>query len=150
MIQSMKPKQSGVIYFLEVLTKDARLMTFKLNDPYRQHVSNLQTHLELKTRFNDLFAHKFFRETDIEKHYQGWKWFDIEKEYIRQGCDFEFSNDNNFHVAKDSRFRWRLVRNYNVHGGQKLCNSYPEKLMIPYNVRFFDLQNCIKFRSKNR
>jgi hypothetical protein len=37
----MKPKQSGVIYYLEVLTKDARLMTFKLNDPYRQHVSNL-------------------------------------------------------------------------------------------------------------
>lgn len=136
-------------FFFDVVLKDLRTLQFKVFDPYKTNHKKLTDLLRDCNTFNELYAFKFFKKTDLESKYGGWDIFDIQKEYYRQGLDFEVEEKMEFRDLISRKIRWRLVKNLK-NSYEVLCDSYPEYLMIPSNINPIHLQIAIKFRSRNR
>lgn len=148
-VKRTKDNNNMNYFFFDVILKDLRTLQFKVFDPYKTNHKKLTDLIRDYNTFNDLYAFKFFKKSDLESKYKGWDIFDIQKEYYRQGLDFEVSENMEFKELISRKIRWRLIKNLK-NSYEVLCESYPEYLMIPANINPIHLQIAIKFRSKNR
>lgn len=63
----------------------------------------------------------------------GWKIYDFEKEFKRQGVDLNC--------------KWRVTL---LNENYELCETYPKKLIVPESITDSMLKHGVKYRSKNR
>lgn len=77
-----------------------------------------------------------YQPIKIEQDYNSWDIYNVEKEFERQGLEFD---------KEDST--WRLSK---LNKDYKLCESYPGKVVIPNVISDTILGHTVKYRSKNR
>jgi hypothetical protein len=73
---------------------------------------------------------------NTSKGLNGWMIYNIEKEFQRQGLDFE---------SEKSKF---ILSNINEE--YSICPSYPSKLIIPRYIKKHQIKECSLFRTKGR
>ena len=87
---------------------------------------------------NKFYAFKYGK-LNKEKDYQfeGWKVFDIKKEFARQGIGIDEGGE---------KFLFKWIQNKNG----EISPTYPELLVIPSKINMENLKKCAAFRTKER
>ncbi|CDK24516.1 unnamed protein product [Kuraishia capsulata CBS 1993] len=96
-----------------------------------------------------------YKPVRIEQAYNGWKDYDLETEFKRQGLriqieDMEHGEGDLEQVDEDDSMgstRWRIST---VNQNYRLCKSYPSLLVTPASISDSVLSHAARFRSKNR
>ena len=85
------------------------------------------------TQTNSFYKNAFLRYKEIKKKFEvdGWKIYNFDKEFKRQGIDFK----NTYRILNNDKFDF--------------CSSYPKKIIVP-NMEDEDIKKCAIFRTKKR
>ena len=130
-------KKASKNIFIEISTKDMRNYKFSFLPEFPHNPSDIYmqmckyifpTHLENVFAFN----HK---HSDIYK-FEGWNLYNDLKEYERMGLDFD-NEESNFQLFFS-----------NIEG--EVCQTYPQRLILPKNLSPEDIERCAQFRTKSR
>ena len=142
-----------ITYYVEIILKDCRNFLFKLPiTTYDFFINTISKYS--KPDKNYIFFEKAFyykiksnnkNENKKDKN-NFWDFYDIEKEFIRQGLEFE----SNFKInSKNKSKKYYLIDNSSFD----LCESYPKKIIVPNletkNI-LEDIKICADFRTKKR
>ena len=68
--------------------------------------------------------------------YEGWNLYNDLNEFTRMGLEFD-NDKSNFQLFFS-----------NIEG--EVCQTYPQRLILPKNVSYEDIEGCAQFRTKNR
>jgi len=130
---SIKSKDFQVLKFL--FFKDSSFTMDKVMDALR---SSLLPHIKRLFAFayrKNITSHEIYRTELIEK---GWKVYKMRREFKRQGL---------FSKSSQSSMSWRIS---SVNNKYKICDTYPEHLVVPNDVSDEMLVAAAAFRSKGR
>lgn len=138
-------KKDPVISFIDIYSKDGRTIRLRFKEGTESSATlqylQIYSFPEKKDYF---FAFDHFKaERELEEKYQGWKIYDIEKEFKRQGVDF-ISLQNNDNTPANPRFR--IIENK----GFRLCATYPPFLLVPSKMTDQGIVASSRFRTKER
>ena len=114
-----------------------------------------------KTRVDKQIVEKWYllgsckhSEQSIEtgKH-TNWNWFvgkyKFENEYTRMGIEFGIQKTKDDPI--DEKYQFRAVRWWSKGSDlEEICKTYPEFVIIPNSVTYFELEGSAKFRTKRR
>ena len=137
-----------ITYYVEIILKDCRSFLFKLPMTTYDFFINTITKY-FKPEKNSIFFEKAFNfriknKKNNQKNY--WNLYDIQKEFIRQGVDFNLVDNNN---PSNKKNKYYLIDNTSF----TICESYPEKIIVPNlgtkNI-LDDIKICSNFRTKKR
>lgn len=118
-------------YGIDLLCKDMRNIRFahrQENHSRRQVFEKIQQFAFPITNKQQLFAFEFKEDYGID----GWKVYNPEEEYKRQGLPPE---------------SWRITK---INEKYELCDTYPSVLAVPASVSDEDLKQVASHRSRNR
>jgi len=135
-VSEISSDRSDLVHLLEVRCKDFRVIRFGF--PYDCTTNPAFNDLRYLRRLVDTPLNKSFAfalHTSVAPHADGWKLYNIEMEFKRQGVRFD-------HL-------WRLS-NVNRADDHPLCSSYPQLLVVPSAITDKELKNVAAFRSRDR
>ncbi|XP_022328007.2 phosphatidylinositol-3,5-bisphosphate 3-phosphatase MTMR2-like [Crassostrea virginica] len=118
-------------YGIDLLCKDMRNIRFahrQENHSRRQVFEKIQQFAFPITNKQQLFAYEFKEDYGVD----GWKVYNPEEEYKRQGLPPE---------------SWRITK---INEKYELCDTYPSVLVVPASVSDEDLKQVASHRSRNR
>ena len=117
---------------VEINLKDERYFFFKLKNNFKQFIDILDS-FATPTQTNSFYKNAFLRYKEIKKKFEvdGWKIYNFDKEFKRQGIDFK----NTYRILNNDKFDF--------------CSSYPKKIIVP-NMEDEDIKKCAIFRTKKR
>ena len=122
-------------YCKEITLKDGRNFIFKFSpEPFEvfdELIEKFALPKITKNYFNFAYLYKNQNNLINKKNIKIYNFFD---EFRRQGI--------NLNTTKE----FRLIKNDDY----TLCESYPKKLIIPYNISNEQIRQCAEFRTKNR
>ncbi len=103
-IERNTDKKNLELVYLDIYSKDGRLFKFKIPEKYSSESNpfiQLLFIFAFPDRKNDLFAFEYGKAgKNLEENYGGWKIYDIEREFHRQGIDFADINDRQSNVIE--------------------------------------------------
>ena len=132
-------------FFYEVIMNDARVFTFIFKTGINENIPHILGGL-LLAKENPNFiqlAYDYNKDNPIykkENFQEGWKLYDPEKEFERQGLtnlDYEMNPNKPF-------------RKTNLNGNYSLCPTYPKFLITVGGISDSNYQESALFRTKNR
>lgn len=137
-------KRDPVISFIDIYSKDGRTIRLRFKEGTESSATlqylQIYSFPDKKDYFFAFDHYKAARE--LEEKYQGWKIYDIEKEFKRQGVDFiPLQNNENITNA-----RFRIIENK----GFRLCATYPPLLLVPSKMNDQAIIASSRFRTKER
>lgn len=81
------------LVYIDIYSKDGRIIKLKIPEKQYNESSTLLSYLNVYAfpeKKQQFFAFEFGKyNRELEEKYQGWKIYDIEKEFRRQGIDLE-------------------------------------------------------------
>ena len=91
-------KRGPEVVYLDIYSKDGRIFKFRIDDKYAKECNTLRQYINIlafpdKMEYFFAFEHAKFNRA-MEEQYQGWKIYDIEKEFHRQGIEFHPLTDS--------------------------------------------------------
>ena len=153
-----------ITYYIEITLKDCRNFLFKLPmttyDFFIKSISKYAEPNKNSVFFEKAYSYKIklskLKKDNIKnnknnnkhitntnnkshKNINYWELYDIEKEFIRQGVDFQLEQKSKYYLVDNTSFN--------------ICDSYPKKLIIPnLNTKNIseDIKICANFRTKKR
>ena len=121
-------------YCKEVILKDNRNFVFKFTSTsfkkFEEIIEKYSLPLKSKGYFNCAYSNKSMNKNKYNKYL---KIYNIVTEFKRQGVYF---SDKIFRLLDNSDF--------------KFCETYPRKLVVPYDMSDEELKESANFRTKNR
>jgi len=127
-------------YCKEITLKDGRNFIFKFSpeafEAFGELIEKFSFPKISKNYFNFTISNKQ-NSLINKKNIKIYNFFD---EFKRQGIILNPNNTNN------TNKEYRLIKNENF----TLCESYPKKLIIPYNISDEQIRHSAEFRTKNR
>jgi len=103
------------------------------------------------THITNYFAFVFHAEyPHLEKDMKGWAIYDISKEFARQGLVLTSAFDTRETLSNVERYAFKKVKNLHPDGSGRICDTYPDEIIIPEMLSIEELIKCSKFRTKNR
>ena len=149
-------KKSPLSNILNIVTKCGR--KFKLGFAFEDTMESIKLVETLEklipppkifTNFAFVF-HSAYPKYELE--HKGWKIYDIDKEYKRQGVTFctashqELLKDD--HLAQKTPFR--KIHNYGSDISKWHCESYPPAVVVPALLEPDEILKTAKYRTKHR
>ena len=120
-------------YCKELTLKDGRNFIFKFTQNAFEKFGNILEKFAFpkitKKFFNFAFTYK-----NQQKAKKNIKVYNIINEFQRQGIIFETNKE------------FRILSNNNF----EFCESYPKRIIVPYNMTDAQIKKCSEFRTKNR
>jgi hypothetical protein len=121
-------------YCKEIILKDNRNFVFKFTSTsfkkFEEIIDKYSLPLKSKGYFNCAYSNKLMNKNNYKKYL---KIYNIVTEFKRQGVYF---SDKVFRLLDNSDF--------------KFCETYPKKLVVPYDMSDEELKESANFRTKNR
>ena len=125
-------------YCKEITLKDGRNFIFKFSPEtfvvFDELIEKFAFPKKTKNYFNFAHYYKEQKEQNSPINKKNIKIYNFFDEFKRQGINLTSNKD------------FRLIENENFN----LCESYPKKLIIPYNISDKQIRKCAEFRTKNR
>ena len=120
----------------EITLKDNRNFIFKFLPQKFDEFNEIIETFALPNKNRDYFnyAYSYYAAENSYMDQPNVKIYNFSKEFMRQEIDF--STEKKFEIFNNSDF--------------KFCETYPKKLIVPYNMSNEDLAGCAEFRTKNR
>ena len=122
-------------YCKEITLKDGRNFIFKFSQDAFEIFDELIEKFAFPKKtinfFNYAYTYRNLNNTNNKKNI---KIYNLLEEFKRQGINFSTSQE------------FRIIKNTDY----TLCESYPKKLIIPYNISNEQIKQCAEFRTKNR
>ena len=122
-------------YCKEITLKDGRNFIFKFSPEtfvvFDELIEKFAFPKKTKNYFNFAYSYKKQNSLITKKNIKIYNFFD---EFKRQG------------ITLPSNKEFRLIKNNDF----TLCETYPKKLIIPYNISDEQIKKCAEFRTKNR
>ena len=121
-------------YCKEIILKDNRNFVFKFTSTsfkkFEEIIDKFSLPLSSKGYFNCAYSNKLMNKSKYKNYL---KIYNIVTEFKRQGVYF---SDKVFRLLDNSDF--------------KFCETYPKKLVVPYDMSDEELKESANFRTKNR
>ncbi|CAD8210241.1 unnamed protein product [Paramecium pentaurelia] len=141
--KTMDRKQNDA-NFIEISCKDGRWFKYRFlkeqNDDCNS-IFNVINKNAFTLNKQTLFAFTFYKEySNLENDYQGWKIFNIEKDFERMGINI---------LQENSQNQNGLFKYLNNENGI-ICSTYYNRLVVPAKADLDCIQKTAKFRSKER
>jgi len=96
-IERNTDKKNFELVYLDIHSKDGRMFKFRITEKYSSESNpfiQLLYVFAFPDKKTDLFAFEYGKAgKNLEENYGGWKIYDIEREFHRQGIDFADIND---------------------------------------------------------
>ena len=122
-------------YCKEITLKDYRNFIFKFSEINFRKFSEIIDKFALPSKSESYFNYAFSYKNSNIKHIKfNVIYYDFLEEFKRQGIDF--NSNKQFRILNNSDF--------------KFCESYPKKIIVPYDMPNEYLKKCAEFRTKNR
>ena len=123
-------------YCKEITLKDNRNFIFKFPpktfDEFNEIIETFALPEKNKYYFN--YAYSYFQKENHLMKDSNLKIYKFSKEFKRQ--DIDFSTEKKFKILDNSDFKY--------------CETYPKKLIVPYDMSDKDIVKSADFRTKNR
>ena len=125
----------------EITLKDNRNFIFKFSPNSFKEFTELIEQFALpeksKNYFNYAFSYynSFYSENKLNPK-KNIKIYDFTNEFKRQEIDFSSDNNKQFKILNNSDYIF--------------CETYPKKIIVPYDINEKDLKDSAEFRTKNR
>ena len=125
----------------EITLKDNRNFIFKFSPNSFKEFTELIEQFALpeksKNYFNYAFSYynSFYSENKLNPK-KNIKIYDFTNEFKRQEIDFSSDNNKQFKILNNSDYIF--------------CETYPKKIIVPYDMNEKDLKDSAEFRTKNR
>ncbi|CAD8121242.1 unnamed protein product [Paramecium sonneborni] len=141
--KTMDRKQNDA-NFIEISCKDGRGFKYKFlkeqNDDCNS-IFNVINKNAFTLNKSTLFAFTFYKEqSQLENDFQGWKIYNIEKDFERMGINI---------LQENSQIQNGLFKYVNNENGI-ICSTYYNRLIVPAKADLDCIQKTAKFRSKER
>ena len=125
----------------EITLKDYRNFIFKFSPNSFKEFTELIDKFALpektKNYFNYAYLyHDLFYTENKVTNFKNIKIYNFEKEFKRQEIDFISGKNKQFKILDNSNF--------------KFCETYPKKLIVPYELNDSQLKESAQFRTKDR
>ena len=122
-------------YCKEIILKDYRNFVFKFSPKSFQEFSEIIEKFVLPKKSIKYFIFAYqFKRSDKNQNKKNIKIYDLIEEFKRQNIDF--STNKQFRILNNNNFQ--------------ICETYPKRLIVPYDMTNEDLEKSAKFRTKNR
>ena len=122
-------------YCKEILLKDNRNFVLKLSPKSFQEFNEIIENFVLPMKSQKYFNYAYyFKNIDKYKKAKNIKIYNLLEEFKRQKINFE--SNKQFRILNNDDFTF--------------CESYPKKLIVPYDMGDEELKESAKFRTKNR
>ena len=103
------------------------------------------------TNINNSFAFSFHLEyPHLEQAINGWAVYDTEREYTRQGVILTPEMNPTETLSNVERYAFKKIPNRLPDGSGRICDTYPEELIVPNLMDLEQIVKCSTFRTKNR
>lgn len=145
--EKISDKKNINLVTLDLYSKDGRIFKFRITTGFSAETNQFLQYLPLyffPEKKEYFFAYEFGKYSELEKKYNGWKVYDIEEEFRRQGIDFEPLNEKR--NPGPSSNLYRIVDNRTF----KICSTYPQLLLVPGKMSDQAVLSCSRFRSRER
>ncbi|CAD8211315.1 unnamed protein product [Paramecium pentaurelia] len=130
---------------IEISSKDGRQFRYRFQRDQSDDCAclfNLINKNAYTLQKTTLFAFTYYKEMqNLENEFQGWKIYNIEKDFERMGIIVQQENQQQQING--------LFKYLNNEGGQ-ICATYYNRLIVPSKVDMDCIQKTAKFRSKER
>jgi len=149
-IERNSDKKNLDIIYLDIHSKDGRILRLRIVERGQNESGNIIQYSQIygfPDKKEYFFAFEYSKESaarELEDKYQGWKLYDIEREFKRQGIDFTPVAGNPEGVATKNRFRIMDNRYF------RACATYPPLLLVPTNMSDQAVLASSRFRTKER
>lgn len=149
-IERNSDKKNLDIIYLDVHSKDGRVLRLRIVERGQNESNNIVTYSQIygfPDKKEYFFAFEYSKERaarELEDKYKGWKLYDIEKEFKRQGIDFTPLEGNPEGSTVKNRFRTMDNRYF------RACATYPPLLLVPANMIDQAIFASSRFRTKER
>lgn len=129
---------------LKIKCKDFLNISIDFKDPrVAKDVFDTIKKLTCVTSTTQLYAF-LYNPIPIEKKFNTWNIYNIEKEFERQGLIFDSSSPSS---SSPGQFNWRIST---INENYQFCESYSKRLVVPKSISDNVLKYAGKFRSKSR
>ena len=122
-------------YCKEILLKDNRNFVFKFSSKSFLEFTEIIEKFVLPVKNTSYFIFAYqFKKSAKNKNKKNIKIYNLIDEFKRQNIDF--SSNKQFRILDNNDF--------------KICETYPKRLIVPYEMTNEELEKSAKFRTKNR
>ena len=123
-------------YCKEITLKDGRNFVFKFPQKAFKDFNDIIEKYALPLNSENYFNFAYLYKESNKNSNKNIKIYNLFEEFKRQGINFTSWVGQEFRILKNINYEF--------------CESYPKKIIVPYNITNEDLKKCAEFRTKNR